>query len=84
MQRLHALAIGEEGASTPGRVMLEDGSIVVFEVTAVHPGDPASMSDQERMLFERQLTVLAGNDAAASFLRALRERMKITVVESQL
>ena len=74
----------EEGASTPGRVMLEDGSIVVFEVTAVHPGDPASMSDQERMLFERQLTVLAGNDAAASFLRALRERMKITVVESQL
>src|SRR5690554_1394365 len=79
-----AADVPEEGASTGGRVVLEDGSIVVFEVTGVTPGDPAEIGDQERMLLGRQLTVLAGNDAAASVLRTLRQRMKVTVVESQL
>lgn len=73
-----------EGASTPGKVVLEDGSIVVFEVTAVTPGDPAEIGGQERELLARQLTVLAGNAAAESVLRTLRQRMKVTVVESQL
>lgn len=79
-----AAEVPAEGASTPGKVVLDDGSIVVFEVTAVTPGDPAGIGEQERMLLGRQLTVLAGNDAAESVLRTLRQQMKVTVVESQL
>lgn len=73
-----------EGASTPGKVVLDDGHIVVFEVTAVNPGNPEDASAQERAMLAQQLEVGAGNDAAASLLRTLRQNMKVTVVESQL
>ena len=79
-----AADVPEEGASTGGKVALDGGNIVVFEVTAVTPGDPAEIGAQERTLLSRQLTVLAGNDAADALLQALRQRMKVTVVESQL
>ena len=65
-------------------MQLDDGSIVVYAVTAVTPGDPSDASEQERALLRQQLTVLASNDSAEAVLRALRERMKVTVVESQL
>ena len=42
------------------------------------------MAAQERELLRQQLTMLAGNESAAAVLRALRERMKITVIEAQL
>lgn len=73
-----------EGESTPGKVVLDDGHIVVFEVTAVHPGNPKEATEQERAMLAQQLQIAAGNDAAASVLRALRQRMKVTVIESQL
>ena len=79
-----AAGVPEEGSASAGQVQLEDGSIVVFAVTAVTPGDPAEASEQERELLRQQLAMLAGNDSAAAVLRALRERMKITVIEAQL
>ncbi|WP_149194124.1 peptidyl-prolyl cis-trans isomerase [Luteimonas suaedae] len=74
----------EEGKATAGKVALDDGSIVVFAVTAVTPGDPEEASAQERELLQQQLATLSGNEAAAALLRALRADMKITVVEAQL
>lgn len=79
-----AADVPEEGSASAGQVQLEDGSIVVYAVTAVIPGDPSDASEQERALLAQQLTVLASNDSAEAVLRALRERMKVTVVESQL
>ena len=79
-----AAEVPEEGASTPGSVVLDDGSIVVFEVTAVTPGDPAEIGAQERALLARQFTAIGANDAAGAVLRALRAPMKVTVVEAQL
>src|SRR5690554_6630418 len=79
-----AAEVPEEGASTPGSVVLDDGSIVVFEVTAVTPGDPAEIGAQERALLARQFTAIRANDAAGAVLRELRAPMKVTVVEAQL
>lgn len=73
-----------EGEVAAGKVALDDGSIVVFAVTAVTPGDPEEAGAQERQMLQQQLAALSGNEAAATLLRELRERMKITVVEAQL
>lgn len=72
------------GAASPGMVALPGGGYVVFAVTAVTPGDGADASPQERAALQQQLQQLVGNEEADGLLRALRQRMTITVVESQL
>lgn len=71
-------------AVTPGMVALDDGSIVLFTVASVTPGNVDEASEQERAMLRQQLTAMAANDAAGALLRNLRERMRITVVESRL
>ena len=73
-----------EGASTPGQVLLADGSAVVFTVDKVTPGDPAEAGEQERAMLRQQLGALLGNEDAEVLQRALRSQMKITVVEAKL
>jgi peptidyl-prolyl cis-trans isomerase D len=72
------------GKVSPGRVMLDNGSAVVFAVTKVTPGDPKEASEQERTALRQQLAQIAGNEDASGMLKALRKRMKITVAESRL
>jgi len=71
-------------ASTPGRVMLADGSAVVFAVTKVEPGNPDEASEQEREMLRQQLGSLLGNEDAEVLQRSLRREMKITVNEARL
>ncbi|NYZ63988.1 SurA N-terminal domain-containing protein [Luteimonas deserti] len=73
-----------DGATAPGRVMLGDGSAVVFTVDRVIPGDPAEASEQERTMLRQQLGALLGNEDAEVLQRALRREMKITVNEARL
>ncbi|MCD9027705.1 SurA N-terminal domain-containing protein [Luteimonas sp. BDR2-5] len=73
-----------EGASTPGKVLLADGSAVVFTVDKVTPGDPAEAGEQERAMLRQQLGALLGNEDAEVLQRALRSQMKITVIEARL
>ncbi|QCO68098.1 peptidylprolyl isomerase [Luteimonas yindakuii] len=73
-----------EGAVSPGHVALEDGSVVVYAVSAVTPGNPAEASEQERQMLIQQLTMLAGGEAAQTLVRTLRARMKVTVNEARL
>ncbi|WP_082672605.1 peptidyl-prolyl cis-trans isomerase [Luteimonas abyssi] len=77
-------AVPEDGAVSPGRVALDDGSVVVYAVTAVTPGDPGEASDQERQMLRQQLAALMGNEAATTLLRQLRAGMKVEVYEQRL
>lgn len=72
------------GKPSPGKVALPDGSFVVFAVNKVIPGDPKEASPQEREMLKQQLAQLNGSEDTAAMLRALRERMNITVVEARL
>jgi len=74
----------EEGKVTPGEVALADGSVVVFTVSKVTPGDAAEASEAERDMFRQQLAALFGNEDAQTLQEALRRQMKVTVVESKL
>ena len=73
-----------EGKPSAGKVVLDDGSIVLFTVNRVQPGDPAQASEQELAMLRQQLAQMAGNEDATALVRALRERMRITVVEARL
>jgi peptidyl-prolyl cis-trans isomerase D len=74
----------QEGAVTPGSVVLPDGSMVVFAVSKVTPGDAAEAEEVERQMFREQLAALIGNEDAQSLQAALRRQMKVIVDESKL
>ncbi len=72
------------GKVSPGKVVLDDGRIVVFAVGKVITGDPKQATTQERETLQQQLAQMSGSDDADSLLRALRGRMRITVAEQRL
>ncbi|MDR7192686.1 SurA N-terminal domain-containing protein [Luteimonas terrae] len=71
-------------APTPGKVMLADGSAVVFAVTKVERGDPGDASEQEQAMLRQQLGSLLGSEDAEVMQRSLRRQMKITVNEARM
>lgn len=71
-------------APTPGKVMLPDGSAVVFAVTRVEPGNPDEAPEQEQAMLRQQLGSLLGSEDAEVLQRSLRREMKITVNEARL
>lgn len=76
--------VPDEGEVSAGKVALDDGSVVVFAVEAVTPGDVAEAEDAERDMFRQQMAALTGREDADTLLRALRRQMKVTVLESNL
>ena len=79
-----AAPVPAEGKGSPGKVALADGSVLVFNVTKVTPGNPDDASGEERNMVQQQLAALAGREDADTLLRTLRQQMKVTVVESNL
>ena len=73
-----------EGEVSAGKVALEDGSVVVFAVDAVTPGDIAEIGDAERDMFRQQMAMVLGREDADTLLRELRRQMKVTVREANL
>ncbi|MEN1928598.1 SurA N-terminal domain-containing protein [Luteimonas sp. MJ250] len=74
-----------EGGVSAGRVLQDDGSIVVYAVNKVVPGDTAAAANaEERGMIVSQLTRMAGDEDAMSLLRALREGVRVTTVEARL
>ena len=74
----------EEGAVSAGRVPQEDGSIVLYAVSKVVPGNVEEASAEERAMLAEQMARMAGDQDALTLLRALRERMRVTTIEAVL
>jgi len=72
------------GKASPGKVVLPDGSIVVFAVTGVTPGDVAKATPQQREILQQQLARAGGIDDANAFAKAMRRQMQIKVAEDRL
>ncbi len=73
-----------EGKVSAGRVVQDDGSIVLYAVSKVTPGDAGEGSEQERAMLQTQLARMAGDEDALALMRALRQRMRVTTVEARL
>ena len=73
-----------EGKPSVGKVASADGSMLLFAVDKVVPGNPDEASEEERTMFRQQMSGLFGGEDAQTLLQALRKTMKITVVEARL
>ena len=76
--------VPDEGEVSAGKVVLDDGSVVVFAVDAVTPGDIAEIGDAERDMFRQQMAMVLGREDADTMLRELRRQMKVVVREANL
>ncbi|MEP6633865.1 MAG: peptidylprolyl isomerase, partial [Luteimonas sp.] len=72
------------GKVSPGKVVASDGRTVVFAISKTIPGDPNAAPPQQRQALQQQLSGMNGEDDAMNLVKALRQRMKITVAEQRL
>ncbi len=74
----------EPGKVSPGKATLPDGSVVVFAVSKVTPGNVAEVTPQERTMLQQQLAQASGSDDARAYVAALRRQMQVKVAEERL
>ena len=72
------------GKPSAGKIVLDDGRIVVYAVSKVTQGDTATATAEQRTSLEQQLASLAGNEDVEGVLRELRRRARIEVAEDRL
>lgn len=73
-----------EGKRSPGKIVLQDGNVIVFEVTKVGKGDDAEVTPEIRANFLRDLAPRIGEQDALSVGKAERKRMKVQIAEDRL
>lgn len=72
------------GKPTAGKVVSGNGSIVLYEVRKVVPGDIKEATADQRNGLRQQLAQVGGNEDVAALVKALRQRMHVTVAEDRL
>jgi peptidyl-prolyl cis-trans isomerase D len=73
-----------EGKAAAGRFAMPDGRYAVFAVTAVHPGNPAELSQEQREMARKQFAQIDGAAAVEGYVSEVRKSFDIAVEESQL
>lgn len=74
----------EEGKASYGRFALPGGRQALFVVSAVHPGKPEELPQEQRTLLRQQFAQIDGAAAAEDYVRRIRSQFKVEVDESQL
>lgn len=83
-QAYFSLPAPAAGKVATGTTTQPDGAMLVYAVSKVSPGDISKATPQDRDALRTQLVQMRGYAAATGYVRALRKRMKIEVVESRL
>ncbi|MFD0738672.1 peptidyl-prolyl cis-trans isomerase [Lysobacter koreensis] len=83
-EAVFAVAVPATGKVSPGKAVLNDGSIVLFAVSKVVPGDVAQVPPQQRQGLQQQIAQMGGADDAQALINAMRQKMKVAVVEANL
>ncbi|MDO5506223.1 MAG: peptidyl-prolyl cis-trans isomerase [Pseudoxanthomonas suwonensis] len=81
---LFSVPAPSEGEVSPGRTRLADGGAMVFVVTRVTPGDPATASEEERNTLRGQIAQVNALGEIEALRKALRQRYRISIEESRL
>lgn len=72
------------GKRSPGKVLSQDGQMIVFEVTKIAQGDNSEITPEIRANFLRELAPRIGEQDALSVGKAERKRMKVQFAEDRL
>lgn len=73
-----------EDTLSSGHQVLDDGSIVLFTVDAVTPGDGSSMPPEQAAMLREQLGQTSGISDVQALVKALRARVEVEVFEQNL
>ncbi|MBB1089070.1 SurA N-terminal domain-containing protein [Lysobacter sp. SG-8] len=71
-------------APTPGMEVMEDGTIALFVIEAVTPGDDTAINAAQSEMLKGQLEQVRGYDDAQAYTRSQRLRMQVRVFEENL
>jgi peptidyl-prolyl cis-trans isomerase D len=83
-QAVFAAPAPAPGKSTVGKKVLDDGRIVVYQVTRVLPGDPKAADAGRRRQLAQQMGQVMAMEAMNAVVRDLRRQMRITVAEDRM
>jgi peptidyl-prolyl cis-trans isomerase D len=83
-EAIFTAAAPADGKPSVGRQVLDDGTIVLFSVDRVVPGDEAEVTPAQREMLSQQLALAAGAADVQALVSALRQDMRIEVVEENL
>ncbi|KGM57127.1 peptidylprolyl isomerase [Lysobacter arseniciresistens ZS79] len=83
-QAIFATRPAADGKPAHGVRILDDGTIVLFAVEKVVPGDVAEVPAAQREMLAGQIAQFAGMNDVQALVSALRAGMKIEVVEANL
>jgi peptidyl-prolyl cis-trans isomerase D len=72
------------GKRSPGKILTQDGQMIVFEVSKVAQGDTTEITPEMRANFLRELAPRIGEQDALSVGKAERRRMKVQFAEDRL
>jgi len=72
------------GKSSPGMLVMDDGAIALFTVNSVTPGSVEEMPPAQRNQLQQQLAGLRGVAEVQEWVKALRKRYHVEIVESNL
>lgn len=72
------------GKRSPGKILSQDGQMIIFEVTKVAQGDNSEITPEIRANFLRELAPRIGEQDALSVGKAERKRMKVQFAEDRL
>lgn len=83
-EAIFAAPVPAEGTLSSGHLVLDDGSIVLFTVDAVTPGDGSTMPPQQAAMLREQLAQTSGISDVQALVEALRARVEVEVFERNL
>ena len=83
-EAIFAAPAPEAGKKSVGRVVLDDGRIVIYAVRKVIPGDAGEATAEQRDTLREQLGLVHGNQDVQALIQALRGKMRVTVAEERL
>ena len=83
-QAIFAAPAPGAGKKSVGKVVLDDGRIVIYAVRKVIPGDAGEATAEQRDSLRQQLGQVHGNQDVEALVQALRRKMHVTVAEDRL
>ncbi len=82
--QVYELAAPDGGAVSYGAERISPARFAIFRLEQVVYGDPATMSDEQRLAVERLLLARRGNELILGWRRGLRQRANVQINEEQL
>jgi peptidyl-prolyl cis-trans isomerase D len=82
--QVYELAAPDSGAVSYGGERISPARFAIFRLERVVYGDPAMMSDEQRLAVERLLLARRGNELILGWRRGLRQRANVQINEEQL